>query len=162
MILATVTLSVPEILKPVAPNAQPFHLITRNIDRLSVDALLQELRQQNLSPSISKNSIIEMHGNYSRPNAPILTAAIAPKICLLLLLSVQLLNRLHFLVAHLADLLLVLELYADMCLAIGTSTVLPEATYAHRVRRHNGKVAVYLLGVTQRQTFCSKEDVKQF
>ncbi|KIM51421.1 hypothetical protein SCLCIDRAFT_638646 [Scleroderma citrinum Foug A] len=59
-------LSVPEFRREVAPNAKSFHLITQNVDRLSVRAL-QSLESQvpaNAPPSArpQMDSVFEMHG----------------------------------------------------------------------------------------------------
>ncbi|KIM51502.1 hypothetical protein SCLCIDRAFT_1224467 [Scleroderma citrinum Foug A] len=59
-------LSVPEFRREVAPNAKSFHLITQNVDRLSVRAL-QALESQvpaNAPPSDrpQMDSVFEMHG----------------------------------------------------------------------------------------------------
>lgn len=61
-------LAVPGLLQGVAPMAQSFHLITQNVDRLSVIAaenLGESLKAQNLTgPEYRprKGSIIQMHG----------------------------------------------------------------------------------------------------
>ncbi|KAL1760197.1 DHS-like NAD/FAD-binding domain-containing protein [Schizophyllum commune] len=62
-------MSVPTELKKVAPQAKSFHLITQNVDRLSVQAL-EELtngsgpcvRPRRSPPSVFPRSILEMHG----------------------------------------------------------------------------------------------------
>lgn len=60
--------AVPKLLRTVAPAAQSFHLITQNVDRLSVraaDELESELVQQNLKGPANrarKGSILQMHG----------------------------------------------------------------------------------------------------
>ena len=67
-------MSSPMYLKNVAPNAKTFHLVTQNVDRLSVLALQQveeKLNQERAHTDgsgrtsrriVSPNSIIEMHG----------------------------------------------------------------------------------------------------
>lgn len=61
-------LAIPNLLKIVAPVAQSFHLITQNVDRLSVKAakdLETELSQRDLKYTgyrPRKGSIIQMHG----------------------------------------------------------------------------------------------------
>ena len=65
-------MSVPSYLKQVAPDAESFHLITQNIDRLSVTALnvlVESLPPESAAISDSsrksavfQNSILEMHG----------------------------------------------------------------------------------------------------
>lgn len=66
MVLAK--LSIPGYLKVVAPSAKSFHLITQNVDRLSIRALEDLEKEVTQSPDISstgkvsKDSIIEMHG----------------------------------------------------------------------------------------------------
>lgn len=61
-------LSIPNLRKAVAPSAQSFHLITQNVDRLSVRALHEvekELEQQNLKgPGYRsrKDAVLQMHG----------------------------------------------------------------------------------------------------
>ena len=65
-------MSVPSYLKQVAPDAESFHLITQNIDRLSVTALnvlVESLPPESAATSDSsrksavfQNTILEMHG----------------------------------------------------------------------------------------------------
>ncbi|KAI9065894.1 DHS-like NAD/FAD-binding domain-containing protein [Trametes sanguinea] len=182
-------MSVPQCLKKVAPNAQSFHLITQNIDRLSVDALksvVQRLSTERpdgsdaapTKPTVYKNSILEIHGRLfdvqctqcdyraedrSSPLTPALGAADAdlrtyqdagtkavdipeeqlprcPKCGALARPGVVWFNERPL---HLDEINSIMY-KADMCLVIGTSSqVRPASTYAYRVRRRGGKVALF-------------------
>ncbi|KAI0375156.1 DHS-like NAD/FAD-binding domain-containing protein [Pilatotrama ljubarskyi] len=195
-------MAVPEYLKRVAPNAQSFHLITQNVDRLSVDALRelvdsmsrgrqafgQPCEDQSETPKVRvyKNAIYEMHGRIfdvlctqpgcayraedrSNPLCPALGAADAtfrdyqdagslqidmpaeelphcPECGALARPGVVWFDEKPY---HLDEInRIVYE--ADLCLVIGTSSqVRPASTYAHRVQRHGGKVAVFNVDPTE-------------
>ncbi|TFK68366.1 DHS-like NAD/FAD-binding domain-containing protein [Pluteus cervinus] len=62
-------LSIPSVLKSIAPQAQSYHLITQNVDGLStraINALIPQTQPPSPSPSPetlpNPNSLIEMHG----------------------------------------------------------------------------------------------------
>ncbi|KAI0638484.1 DHS-like NAD/FAD-binding domain-containing protein [Trametes polyzona] len=202
-------MSVPQYLKKVAPNAQSFHLITQNVDRLSTDALRAVLDglsraapepdndstntagvTPTTKPTVYKDAIFEMHGrifdvqctsdacgytaeNRAHPLCPALGAADAactdyvaagtqrpddvpipvedlprcPKCGALARPGVVWFEERP---RHL-DAINNVVFKADMCLVVGTSSqVRPASTYAHRVRRHGGKVAVFNLDPSER------------
>ncbi|KAH9902505.1 DHS-like NAD/FAD-binding domain-containing protein [Cubamyces lactineus] len=182
-------MSVPQCLKKVAPNAQSFHLITQNIDRLSADALQAVIRSlTSEQPSsgqaaktkltVYKDSILEMHGRLfdvqctqcdhrvedrSTPLTPALGAADAAldtyqdagtktvsipeeqlprceKCGALARPGVVWFNERPLYLDEINNIMY----KADMCLVIGTSSqVRPASTYAYRVRRRGGKVALF-------------------
>ncbi|CDO75507.1 hypothetical protein BN946_scf184935.g43 [Trametes cinnabarina] len=165
-------MSVPHVqfLKKVAPDAQSFHLITQNIDRLSVDALQavvrtlareepQDTAGARNKPTVYKNSILEMHA----PLTPALGAADVDlqtyqdagtkatdifeeqlprcaKCGALARSGVVWFNERPLYLDEINS-----AMYkADMCLVVGTSSqVRPASTYAYRVRRRGGKVALF-------------------
>ncbi|KAI8981379.1 DHS-like NAD/FAD-binding domain-containing protein [Trametes punicea] len=197
-------MSLPRYLKKVAPNAQSFHLITQNVDGLSVDALQTLLRgfahetrsgaeggahgtrpEARTRPAAYKNPIFEMHGRLfdvqctqcsyrredrSNPLCPALGAADAalrdyqdagtkasdipaeqlprcPECGALARPGVVWFNEKPL---HLDEINNVVY-KADMCLVVGTSsTVRPASTYAYRVRRHGGKVALFNLDPSEK------------
>ncbi|KAI0070975.1 DHS-like NAD/FAD-binding domain-containing protein [Panus rudis PR-1116 ss-1] len=193
-------MSAPKYLKKVAPLAKTFHLITQNVDRLSVQAqhtLAERLSAQDTSNNgattsggtrrhvVYPNSILEMHGRIydvkctqcdycqedrSDPLCPALGAADAafrdyqdagtkeinipidelphcPECNALARPGVVWFGEKPY---HL-DEINSLVYKADMCLVIGTSsTVRPASTYACRVRRHGGKVAVFNLDPSEK------------
>ncbi|KAI0325101.1 DHS-like NAD/FAD-binding domain-containing protein [Cubamyces sp. BRFM 1775] len=189
-------MSVPQCLKQVAPDAQSFHLITQNIDRLSTVALqdvLKNLTSDSPSsgqaakprPAVYKNTILEMHGrlfdvqctqcNYcvedrSTPLTAALGAADADlrtyqdagtktidipeeqlprcaKCRALARPGVVWFNERPLYLDEINNIMF----KADMCLVIGTSSqVRPASTYAYRVRRRGGKVALFNLDPSEK------------
>ncbi|KAK7452147.1 hypothetical protein VKT23_012252 [Stygiomarasmius scandens] len=179
---ALAKLAVRKFLEKVAPAAKTYHVITQNVDRLSVRAL-HEL-SETTSTSSSKadkpklDSIIEMHGklfdvkcsectycaeDLPNPLCPSLGAAEeqfkdfndagsksvdipvselprCPQCGALARPGVVWFEEKPY---HLDEInSLVYE--ADFCLVVGTSsTVRPASTYAFRVQRHGGTVAVF-------------------
>ncbi|KAI4522763.1 DHS-like NAD/FAD-binding domain-containing protein [Schizophyllum commune Loenen D] len=179
-------MSIPTELKKVAPQAKSFHLITQNVDRLSVQAL-EELTNSSAARAaraepISKApaSILEMHGRLfdvrcadpscghveedrSSPLTPALGEAEAgftdvtdagrqiteiPPTSLprckkcggLARPGVVWFGELPYFLDEINSLVF----KADMCLVVGTSaTVRPASTYAYRVHRHGGTVAIF-------------------
>ncbi|KAI0361449.1 DHS-like NAD/FAD-binding domain-containing protein [Trametes cingulata] len=204
-------MAMPEYLKKVAPDARSFHLITQNVDRLSVDALhalLERIsRERHLQdhipddsstgsaptpkptprPRVYKDAIYEMHGRIfdvqctrpecgyraedrSHPLCPALGRAEAsfrdfkdagsanvdipleelprcPQCGALARPGVVWFDEKPY---HLDEINGVVY-KADMCLVVGTSSqVRPASTYAHRVQRHGGKVAVFNLDPSEK------------
>ncbi|TFY53563.1 hypothetical protein EVG20_g10057 [Dentipellis fragilis] len=178
-------------LKKVAPAAKTFHLVTQNVDRLSVDTLNDPLTdkpsatiESNASDkklrAVFPNSILEMHGRIfdvrctacehceedrNDPLCPALGAADASFNDYTdagtkeINIPLEQLPRCRACGAlarpgvvwfgekpyHLDEINSIVY-KADMCLVIGTSsTVRPASTYAYRVQRHGGKVAVFNL-----------------
>ncbi|KAI0069475.1 DHS-like NAD/FAD-binding domain-containing protein [Panus rudis PR-1116 ss-1] len=184
-------MSIPKFLKKVAPNANSFHLVTQNVDRLSTLALQSIIDRWRRDPEegdgnresvtkVYRNSILEMHGRIfdvkctkcdtcwedrNDPLCPALGGADA------LFNSYQdagskeikipLEDLPHCRVCgelarpgvvwfgekpyHLDEINSIVY-KADMCIVIGTSsTVRPASTYAYRVQRHGGKIAVFNL-----------------
>ncbi|KZT24776.1 DHS-like NAD/FAD-binding domain-containing protein [Neolentinus lepideus HHB14362 ss-1] len=183
-------MSVPSYLKKVAPAAKTFHLVTQNVDRLSVaalDSLTERLASESVSASDGPgkratfpNCILEMHGRIydvkctacdycaedrTDPLSPALGTADAlftdyhdagsrevnipaedlprcPACGALARPGVVWFGEKPY---HLDEINSIVY-KADMCLVIGTSsTVRPASTYAYRVQRHGGKVAVFNL-----------------
>ncbi|EPQ55758.1 DHS-like NAD/FAD-binding domain-containing protein [Gloeophyllum trabeum ATCC 11539] len=179
-------MSVPLYIRKVAPEVKSFHLVTQNVDRLSVtalDSLVERLTADSgTAParkrSIFPNSILEMHGRIfdvkctvcdycaedrTDPLCPALGAADAsfkdyhdagskevnipldelprcPACGALARPGVVWFGEKPY---HLDEINSIIY-KADMCLVIGTSsTVRPASTYAYRVQRHGGKVAVF-------------------
>ncbi|KZT12699.1 DHS-like NAD/FAD-binding domain-containing protein [Laetiporus sulphureus 93-53] len=160
-------LSIPLYLKKVAPNAKSSHLITQNVDGLSTAAL------QSLSDTtMPKTSILEMHGrlfDVQWDRSASLCAALATADESIqnyqeagtkeITISLSMLPRCAKCGAlarpgvvwfgekpHHLDEINSLVFKADMVLVIGTSsTVRPASTFAYRVRRRGGKVAIFNL-----------------
>ncbi|KAF9454360.1 DHS-like NAD/FAD-binding domain-containing protein, partial [Macrolepiota fuliginosa MF-IS2] len=188
-------MSAPKFLKKVAPLAKTFHLVTQNIDRLSIGAL-QVLSERLASESKSNpdqparkyifpNSIIEMHGKIfdvkctecencvedrSDPLCPALGAADdsfkdyheagskdvnipveeLPRCSVCDSLARPGVVWFGEKPYHLDEINSIVY-KADMCLVIGTSsTVRPASTYAYRVKRHGGAVAVFNLDPSEK------------
>jgi len=63
---ALASLSIPSVLKRVAPNAESFTLVTQNIDGLSTRAFREVAQRHSLSErdtdNLTRDTIIEMHG----------------------------------------------------------------------------------------------------
>ncbi|EJF58239.1 DHS-like NAD/FAD-binding domain-containing protein [Dichomitus squalens] len=190
--------SVPQYLRKVAPAAKFFHLVTQNVDGLSVHAL-QSLTSRlapdtfetaitvdrRRPPLVFPNSLLEMHGricdvqctgcdyrqeDLSDPLCPALGAADAsfqdyhdagskevnipeeqlprcPACGALARPGVVWFGEKPY---HLDEINSIVY-KADMCLVIGTSsTVRPASTYAFRVQRHGGKVAVFNLDPSEK------------
>ncbi|EPS97622.1 hypothetical protein FOMPIDRAFT_1128092 [Fomitopsis schrenkii] len=185
-------MSVPAYLKRVAPSAKSFHLVTQNVDRLSVMAL--QTIADRLAPAspdappkrlVYPASILEMHGKLydvkctqcdycgedrTDPLCPALGAADAsfkdykdagskeinipldelprcPTCGALARPGVVWFGEKPY---HLDEINSIVY-KADMCLVIGTSsTVRPASTYAYRVQRHGGKVAVFNLDPSEK------------
>ncbi|KJA16693.1 hypothetical protein HYPSUDRAFT_91116 [Hypholoma sublateritium FD-334 SS-4] len=184
-------LSIPNLRKAVAPSAQSFHLITQNVDRLSVRALHDvesELARQNLKGPqyrARKDAVLQMHGklfevqctkcdwraeDFSSPLCPALGKAeedinnytdAGSKDHAIPLEALPRCPECHELARpgvvwfgekpyHLDEINL-LVFKADMCIVIGTSsTVKPASTYAYRVQRRHGHVAVFNLDPSDR------------
>ncbi|EJD52363.1 DHS-like NAD/FAD-binding domain-containing protein [Auricularia subglabra TFB-10046 SS5] len=170
-------MSVPDHLRKVAPEVKTFHLVTQNVDRLSVNALASLASGGQEAVKLFPNSILEMHGriydvkctscdyceekradslcpalgttdstfdNYNDAGTKEVSIPLAhlPQCAACGALArpgVVWFNEKPY---HLDEINSIVY-KADMCLVIGTSsTVRPASTYAYRVRRHGGKVAV--------------------
>ncbi|KZW00550.1 DHS-like NAD/FAD-binding domain-containing protein [Exidia glandulosa HHB12029] len=184
-------MSVPTYLRKVAPAAQSFHLVTQNVDRLSVSALNALLARPDSQAELAtkhtvfRDSILEMHGRIydvkctacgfceedrTDPLCPALGAADAsfnnyhdagskdvhiPENDLPRCAACGALARPGVVwfgekPYHLDEINSIVY-KADMCLVIGTSsTVRPASTYAYRVQRHGGKVAVFNLAPSEK------------
>ncbi|KZW02912.1 DHS-like NAD/FAD-binding domain-containing protein, partial [Exidia glandulosa HHB12029] len=186
-------MSVPIHLRKVAPSAQSFHLVTQNVDRLSISALNSLLAGPDRdllsdtpkTRTVFRNSIIEMHGRIydvrcttcdfckedrTDPLCSALGAADAsfqnyhdagskdvhiPEIDLPRCSACGALARPGVVwfgekPYHLDEINSIVY-KADMCLVIGTSsTVRPASTYAYRVQRRGGKVAVFNLAPSEK------------
>ncbi|KAI0728202.1 DHS-like NAD/FAD-binding domain-containing protein [Fomitopsis betulina] len=184
-------MSVPAYLKKVAPSAKSFHLVTQNVDRLSVMALQSTVDRLTPAPDVLPGrlvypaSILEMHGKIydvkctacdycsedrTDPLCPALGAADAsfkdyqdagsreinipidelprcPACGALARPGVVWFGEKPY---HLDEINSIVY-KADMCLVIGTSsTVRPASTYAYRVQRRGGKVAVFNLDPSEK------------
>jgi len=157
-------LSVPKYLKIVAPAAKTFHLITQNVDGLSIAAVKslagQLSNNQARLDRVQVDSITQMHGSLfdikctkyaglkkinvameDLPRCSLCGALARPGVVWFDEKPYEL-DKINSLIFK-----------ADLCLVIGTSsTVRPASTYAYRVKRRGGKVAVFNVEPSEAET----------